>query len=97
MQMSVLNSKQPRVDSREEYLIFMLADYTALMKAVFNDDFENVAEICSAQPHFLDAPAGWNNSTPLMIAAQYNRVQIIDFLLEKRAKVNSKNAVGKYV
>ncbi|WP_395077769.1 ankyrin repeat domain-containing protein [Flavobacterium sp.] len=64
---------------------------TPLCNAIVNGDFETVKK-------FIEYGAGVNEFSngvsPLMLAARYNHVEIIKFLLVKGADVNAKDERG---
>lgn len=63
-----------------------------LCNAVVQGDFETVKKMVEFGSDINESS---NGMTPLMIAARYNRVKIVEFLLENGAKTNLKDAKGK--
>lgn len=64
---------------------------TPLAVAISKGDVATVKKLIS---YGIDINQKSNDMTPLMIAARYNRVEIINLLLEKGAKLNTTNKKG---
>ena len=64
---------------------------TPLCAAISKGDFSTVKKFVE---YGADVNETSNDMTPLMIAARYNNVEIIDFLLSKGAELNFKNDSG---
>lgn len=81
-----------------EHVQFMLTTFTSLMKDVFNDDLDAVKKKCTGPALAVNDQSDYGNkSTPLIVAAQYNRMMILDYLLSlKGTKVDGKNSLGNY-
>ena len=64
---------------------------TPLCNAIAKGDLETVKKFIE---YGADVNETANGTTPLMLAARYNRVEIIKLLLEKGARVETKDAKG---
>ena len=64
---------------------------TALAVAIAKGDVETVKKFVS---YGIDINEKSNNMTPLMLAARYNKVEIINLLLENGANVKATNSKG---
>lgn len=63
-----------------------------LCNAVVQGDFETVKKMIEFGSDINETS---NGLTPLMIAARYNRVEIVQLLVKNGAKINQKDAKGK--
>ena len=64
---------------------------TPLCTAIIKGDFETVKKFIE---YGSDVNENFEGVTPLMLAARYNRVEIIKLLLEKGAKLDAKDQRG---
>jgi len=64
---------------------------TPLCNAIAKGDLDTVKKFIE---YGADVNETTNGTTPLMLAARYNRVEIIKLLLEKGARVETKDAKG---
>ena len=69
----------------------VLYDTTPLCNAIAKGDLETVKKFLE---YGSDVNETKNGTTPLMLAARYNRVEIIKLLLEKGARVETKDDRG---
>ena len=70
---------------------FVKSEITPLCAAIIKGDVLAVKKIIE---YGADLEETTNNLTPLMVAARYNKVEIIKLLLEKGAKKSTKNENG---
>lgn len=66
-------------------------DTTPLCNAIVKGDLATVKKFIE---YGSDVNETANGTTPLMLAARYNKVEIIKFLLEKGAKLDAKDERG---
>jgi ankyrin repeat protein len=69
----------------------VLYDTTPLCNAIAKGDLDTVKKFIE---YGSDVNETKNGTTPLMLAARYNRVEIIKLLLEKGARVETKDDRG---
>ena len=62
--------------------------------AALKGDLERVKALLDKEPHLVNAPGG-NGKFPLHWAAQGGHVEIVEFLIERGAVVNSKNVADE--
>jgi uncharacterized protein len=79
------------IDHKEKTTI-KIDDVTPLCLAISKGDLELVKKFIE---YGADVNQKSNGLTPLMMAARYNKVEIIKYLLEnKKVKINEKDAIG---
>jgi ankyrin repeat protein len=66
-------------------------EVTPLCNAIFKGDIATVKKFIE---YGADVNETFNGMTPLMIAARYNKVEILKLLLEKGANTNTKDKKG---
>lgn len=69
----------------------VLYDTTPLCNAIIKGDIETVKKFIE---YGADVNQTANGTTPLMLAARYNKVEIIKLLLEKGARIETKDERG---
>ena len=97
LELSNLSNEARRGQSiNNEHVKFMLTTFTNLMEDVFNDDLDKVKKKCKGSATVVNQPSDFGNkSTPLIVAAQYKRITILDYLLSlKGTNVDGKNSLG---
>lgn len=77
-----------------DYNIILYFDrFYELIHACMNGDYECVKEICTVPAHINEVDE--KGDTPLLVAAKYNHIEIVKFLLLSGADLNVKNYSGE--